>query len=62
MGFISLHVSNVVSKPEIVTQVLSASPFTTERSYTKHILPTIYDQEETWSKNCNQREGVKGMG
>lgn len=60
-GNISLHVSNVVSKPEIVMQVLSASPFTTERSYTKHIPPIIYDQGETWS-NCNQREGRKGMG
>ena len=32
-----------------------------ERSSTKHKLPAIYDQGETWSKNCNQR-GNKGDG
>jgi len=58
VGFISLRVSDVVSKPEIVMQVLSASPFATERSCTKHGLPTIYDQGETSLKNCHQREGI----
>lgn len=60
VGFSSRLVSNVVSKPEIVMQVPSVSPFTTARSYTEHISPVIYDEGETWS-NCNQR-GNKGDG
>lgn len=52
---------NMGSKPKTVTQVLSVPPFTTERSPTKHMLPTSSDQGETWSKSCNQW-GNKGDG
>lgn len=62
VGFISLPVSNVASKPEIVVQVLSTPPLTAERSYTTHVLRTGNDQGQAWSKHCNQSGGTKAMG
>lgn len=62
VGFISLPVSNVASKPEIVVQVPSTPPLTAERSYTTHVLRTGNDQGRACSKHCNQRGGTKVMG
>lgn len=62
VGFISLPVSNVASKPEIVVQVLSTPPLTAERSYTTHVLRTGNDQGQAWSKHCNQSGARKRWG